>query len=67
MERIFEFFDLLPWIFGGLLIALSILVAIRIFIKTEKGETVHIESVGVFHDLPDTVTGLGKMEEARDE
>jgi len=67
MERIFEFFDLLPWIFGGLLIALSILAAIRIFIKTEKGETVHIEPVGVFQDLPDTVTGLGKTEKTRDE
>ena len=67
MEKVFEFFDLLPWIFGGLLIALSILAAIRIFIKTEKGETVHIEPVGVFHDLPGTVTGLQNPKETRDE
>ena len=67
MERVFEFFDLLPWIFGGVLIALSVIAAIRILIKGAKGETVHIEPVGLFQELPDTVTGLRKIEETRDD
>lgn len=67
MERVFEFFDLLPWLFGGLLIVLGILAVIRVLVKAKKGETVHIEPVGVFKELPGTVTGLNNVEETRDE
>ena len=67
MEKVFEFFDLLPWLFGGLLIVLGFLAVVRVFIKAKKGETMHIEPIGVFHDLPDIVTGLQNPKETRDE
>ena len=67
MAGLFEFYDFLPYVFGGLLFVLGVLAAVRILKKKKQGETVHIEPIGVFQDLPDTVTGLGKMEETRDE
>ena len=67
MEKVFAFFDVLPWLLGGLFIVLGLLAVIRVLIKANKGETVHIEPVGVFQDLPGTVTGLQNPKETRDE
>lgn len=67
MEKVFAYFDLLPWLFGGVLIVLGFLAVIRVFIKAKKGENVHTEPIGVFQDLPGTVTGLQNPKETRDE
>ena len=53
----------MEFVFGGLIAVLSLLAVIRILKKVKKGETVQVEPVGVFRDLPETVTGLGKIEE----
>ena len=58
MEGLFELYEFLPYAFGGLLFVLGVLAAIRILKKTKKDEAVHFEPIGVFKDLPDTVTGL---------
>ena len=55
-------FDYFGYILGGLLTVLCVVALIRVLKKSKKGESVHIEPVGVFQDLPDTVTGLGKIE-----
>lgn len=67
MEKVFAFFDVLPWLLGGIFIVLGLLAVFRILTKANKGETVHIEPVGVFQDLPGTVTGLQNPKETRDE
>ena len=66
MERFAELYEYFMYVLGGLLIILGLLAVFRILRKAQNGETVHIEPVGVFDDLPDTVTGLGKIEEKCD-
>lgn len=67
MDMIAGLYDYLGYIFGGLVAVLCVVALVRILKKTKKGESVHIEPVGVFKDLPDTVTGLQNREETRDE
>ena len=67
MDMIAGLYDYLGYLIGGLFVVICIIAFVRILKKSKKGETVNIEPVGVFQDLPDTVTGLGKMEETRDE
>ncbi len=67
MDMIAVLYDCLGYILGGLVAVICIIALVRVLKKSKKGETVHIEPVGVFQDLPDTVTGLGKMEETRNE
>ena len=66
MERFAELYEYFMYFLGGLLVLLGLLAAFRILKKAKNRETVHIEPVGVFNDLPDTVTGLGKIEEKSD-
>ena len=67
MDMIAGLYDYLGYILGGLVAVLCVVALVRILKKTKKGEAVHIELVGVFKDLPDTVTGLHNREETRDE
>lgn len=67
MDMIAGLYEYLGYILGGLVAVLCVVALVRILKKTKKGESVHIEPVGVFKDLPDTVTGLQKREEFRDE
>ena len=67
MDFLFNLSEYIPYILGGTLILLSVFEGIRILIKTNKGETVHIEPIGVFNDLPDTVTGMGKIEARKED
>jgi len=66
MEVLVMIFDYLGYILGGLLTVLCLIAVIRVLKKSKKGEAVHVEPVGVFQDLPDTVTGLGKIEVAQE-
>ena len=63
MDMIAGLYEYLGYILGGLVAVLCVVALVRILKKTKKGESVHIEPVGVFKDLPDTVTGLQKREE----
>lgn len=47
-------------IFFGLATVTAFLAFIRVLKKRKNGETVHVEPVGAFKDLPDTVTGMQK-------
>ena len=67
MDKIAGLYDYLGYMIGGLFAVICIIAFVRILMKSKRGETVHIEPIGVFQDLTDTVTGLGKMEEIRDE
>jgi len=66
MEVLVMLFDYLGYILGALLTVLCLIAVIRVLKKAKKGETVHVEPVGLFKDLPDTVTGLGKIEVAQE-
>ena len=67
MDMIAGLYDYLGYILGGLISVLCVIALVRILKKTKKGESVYIEPVGVFKDLPDTVTGLQNREVTRDE
>lgn len=67
MDMIAVLYDYLGYILGGLVSVLCVIALVRILKKTKKGEAVYIEPVGVFKDLPDTVTGLQNREVTRDE
>lgn len=66
MEMIAMLYDYLGYVLGGLLVLLCLIALIRVLMKAKRGESVHIEPQGVLRDLPDTVTGLGKIEEVQE-
>ena len=69
MDILSALYEYLGWILGGAVALLIVLAVIRVLKKAKKGEAVHIEPIGVFKDLPDTVTGMGTTgeREIRDE
>ena len=64
MDMIAGLYDYLGYILGGLIAVLCMFALVCVLKKAKKGETVQIEPVGVFKDLPDTVTGIQNVEDA---
>ena len=64
MEAILDFLDeyagIIIFAFFGLLTAAAV---IRSLIKVKKGEKIDITPVGVYNDLPSSVTGLNKYKD----
>ena len=58
--------ELFPCMIGAVIFVLGIVALVRILKKVKHGETINIEPVGVFKDLPDTVTGLQNGENPRE-
>lgn len=50
-------------ILGALFMILVIVACVRVMIKKQKGDAVHITPVGVNRDLPGSVTGLNKYKQ----
>ena len=48
------------YILEGAFILLGIIAAVRVAIKTWRGERVDIPAVGYLNDLPSSVTGINK-------
>ena len=64
MENVIDFFEnYIGIIFFALFALLGAAVAIRSAIKLKKGKKVDITPVGVYNDLPGSVTGLNKYKE----
>lgn len=55
--------DIIIAILGALFMILVIVACIRVMIRRQKGDTVHITPVGVNRDLPGSVTGLNKYKQ----
>ncbi len=64
MERLLDIIsgsaEVIIFIAFGVLIALAV---IRSLIKVKRGEKIDITPVGVYNDLPSSVTGLNKHKE----
>lgn len=55
--------DIIIAILGALFMILVIVACIKVMIRRQKGDTVHITPVGVNRDLPGSVTGLNKYKQ----
>lgn len=61
MESLLEFFDnYIDIIFFAVFGLLAAAAVIRSMIKVKKGKKIGITPVGVFNDLPESVTGIKK-------
>ena len=64
MERVLDVIsgsaEIIIFVVFGVLIALAV---IRSLIKVKRGEKIDITPVGVYNDLPSSVTGLNKHKE----
>lgn len=61
MIRVFEFVaDHAGWLVPIILAILSLIAGIRSAIKASKGKSISVPPVGVFKDLPSSVTGVNK-------
>lgn len=60
MEFIESLGDILGYLVSGALVLLGIIAAVRVAIKTSRGERVDIPAVGYLNDLPSSVTGINK-------
>ena len=66
MEGIFEIFaDNIGILFAIAFSLLTAIAVIRSLIKVSKGKKIDIEPVGVYRDLPSSVTGLNKNKERK--
>ena len=55
-----DYAEIFGYIFQGSFILLGIIAAVRVAIKTWRGERVDIPAVGYLNDLPSSVTGINK-------
>ena len=61
MIKAFEFVaDHAGWLVLIILVILSLIAGIRSAIKVSKGKSISVPPVGVFKDLPSSVTGINK-------
>ena len=60
MELIEIIGDMLGYIVPGAFALLGLIAAIRVVIKTMRGERIDVPAVGVVKDLPGSVTGVNK-------
>ena len=60
MEYIEIIGDILGYLVPGVIVLLGIIAAIRVVIKTRRGEGIDVPPVGVANDLPSSVTGMNK-------
>ena len=60
MEYIEIIGDILGYLVPGVIVLLGIIAAIRVAIKTMRGERIDVPPVGVANDLPNSVTGMNK-------
>ena len=52
--------SIIGYIFEGAFILLGIIAAVRVALKTWRGERVDSPAVGYLNDLPSSVTGINK-------
>ena len=52
--------EIVGYIFSGAFVLLGIIAAVRIAVKTSRGERIDVPAVGVAKDLPGSVTGINK-------
>ena len=65
--KAFEFIaDHAGWLVLIIVVILSLIAGIRSAVKVSKGKSISVPPVGVFKDLPSSVTGANKYKDNQD-
>ena len=64
MSKLFDLtFGNIPLLLFAIMAVITILAVVRTLIKMKKKRAINVTPVGVFNDLPESVTGMSKSKE----
>lgn len=64
MSKLFDLtFGNIPLLLFAIMAVITVLAVVRTLIKMKKKRAINVTPVGVFNDLPESVTGMSKSKE----
>ena len=64
MSKLFDLtFGNIPLLLFAIMAVITVLAVVRTLIKMKKKRAINVTPVGVFNDLPESVTGISKSKE----
>jgi len=64
MSKLFDLtFGNIPLLLFAIMAVITVLAVVRTLIKMKKKRAINVTPVGVFNDLPESVTGMKKSKE----
>ena len=64
MSKLFDLtFGNIPLLLFAIMAVITVLAVVRTLIKMKKKRAINVTPVGVFNDLPESVTGMNKSKE----
>ncbi len=64
MSKLFDLtFGNIPLLLFAIMAVITVLAVVRTLIKMKKKRAINVTPVGVFNDLPESVTGMNKNKE----
>ena len=64
MSKLFDLtFGNIPLLLFAIMAVITVLAVVRTLIKMKKKRAINVTPVGVFSDLPESVTGMSKSKE----
>ena len=64
MSKLFDLtFGNIPLLLFAIMAVITVLAVVRTLIKMKKKRAINVTPVGVFSDLPESVTGMNKSKE----
>ena len=64
MSKLFDLtFGNIPLLLFAIMAVITVLAVVRTLIKIKKKRAINVTPVGVFNDLPESVTGMSKSKE----
>ena len=64
MSKLFDLtFGNIPLLLFAIMAVITVLAVVRTMIKMKKKRAINVTPVGVFSDLPESVTGMSKSKE----
>ena len=64
MSKLFDLtFGNIPLLLFAIMAVITVLAVVRTLIKMKKKKAINVTPVGVFNDLPESVTGMNKSKE----
>ena len=64
MSKLFDLtFGNIPLLLFAIMAVITVLAVVRTLIKMKKKRAINVTPVGVFNDLPESVTGMSKNKE----